>query len=396
MLVADGPTRIQRAILKEYLTTGNTFARLFDLAVALVFWPWRSTLSAWRLTRSVGRQITDVRSLSVQFFQQVGLAWFHGMSPTMYYQMGIARSQSRHRPTSWVQDGHAGLLSRVFRADKTLIEVNDKAMFARMMLDAKIPHPETVVLAHRVDHAGAEIFEMLAKHRELFLKRVIGHGGRGSRVLVKQARDLWTVHEQIPSPDNSKAVLDETQLIEQLRTSARAGCWLIQPKLVNHPLLVELFGPGLVSVRVVSARSTERFVILGVLISFPAPHQLVSQRGLKVGIDRISGTMGRVFSYSADQREFSRNPYTNKRVEGVQLPFWAEMVDLVERAHANLPTYPFLGWDVAICPEGPTVLEANGNFGVAGLQRPWGRPLIDDDFVAVFNDWKQHHGSVDA
>jgi len=389
MLLPDPSSRVQRAILCEYLTTGSTLARLFDLGVALLVWPLRSTLAAWRLSRSVGGEIADVRRPSVQFIHQLGLAWFHGISPVMYYQMGIATSRSRQRPTCWLQDGYAGLLSRVFRDDKRLIELNDKARFAEIMKSAGIRHPDTVIVAATRAGDDTALLEMLTRHRELFVKRSIGHGGKGSRLLIREASGRWSVHHQQPSPDQPVPVLDEQVLVQQLRASARAGALLIQPRLSNHSLLARLFGPGLVSVRLVSARSEQRFVLLGVLVSFAAPDRLVSQRGLKVGVDRQTGEMGRVFRYSPDQREYAANPYTEQPVEGVRLPFWKEAVEMVQRAHSQLRSYPFLGWDVAICPDGPTMLEANGNFGLAGLQRPQRKPLINREFLAVFNDWKQ-------
>jgi|GEM_PF-7065531 len=393
MLVADGPTRIQRAILKEYLTTGNTFARLFDLAVVLVFWPWRSTLSAWRLTRSVGRQITDVRLLSVQFFQQIGLAWFHGISPTMYYQMGIATSQSRHRPISWLQDGHAGLLSRVFRADKRLIEINDKALFGRIMASAGIPYPKTEALDSGESNAD-KVRQLLSENNELFLKPRIGDRGQDAFALVKSTNEGWSILSCVPPPDSSAPVVDEETLIAHIQSKSAEGGWLAQQRLQNAPLLADIFGTGVVSVRIVSGRSTRRFSILGVFVFFPAAGQLVSQRGLNAGVDRCSGIMGKVFSYGVSQATYSRNPYTGKQVEGVRLPHWEECLSMVKKAHDYMPSFPFIGWDIAICPTGPMMLEANGNFAVAGLQRALCRPLIDCEFLAIFNDWRQQHRSV--
>lgn len=44
----------------------------------------------------------------------------------------------------------------------------------------------------------------------------------------------------------------------------------------------------------------------------------------------------------------------------VEIPFWEEMVQLVERAHAELlPHVCLLGWDVACTPKGPKLVEVN-------------------------------------
>jgi len=65
------------------------------------------------------------------------------------------------------------------------------------------------------------------------------------------------------------------------------------------------------------------------------------------------------------------------------------VLTVVEKAHNALPEYAFLGWDVAICPDGPVMLEANGNFAVSSLQKPGSSPLIDEKFLAVFDYWRE-------
>ena len=42
MLGRTRAAAVQRSILREYLKSGRTPARLFDLGVALMFWPWKS------------------------------------------------------------------------------------------------------------------------------------------------------------------------------------------------------------------------------------------------------------------------------------------------------------------------------------------------------------------
>ncbi|TVQ29091.1 MAG: hypothetical protein EA370_15785 [Wenzhouxiangella sp.] len=69
------------------------------------------------------------------------------------------------------------------------------------------------------------------------------------------------------------------------------------------------------------------------------------------------------------------------------MPFWSVILDHVRSAHLALPGYMVLGWDVAVTPEGPLILEANGNFGTVGSQKPGARPLIDDEFLKVFATW---------
>jgi hypothetical protein len=57
------------------------------------------------------------------------------------------------------------------------------------------------------------------------------------------------------------------------------------------------------------------------------------------------------------------------------LPFWHEVVDLAYRAHAVFPTRLIVGWDIAILPDGPCVVEGNTRPDLDIHQRVSRRPL---------------------
>jgi len=67
---------------------------------------------------------------------------------------------------------------------------------------------------------------------------------------------------------------------------------------------------------------------------------------------------------------------------GVSLPFWAETVDLVRKAHYEaFPAFVTLGWDIALTAAGPVLLETNVSWAVANHQfrtGPLGRTALGD------------------
>ncbi|MEY6563350.1 sugar-transfer associated ATP-grasp domain-containing protein, partial [Listeria monocytogenes] len=50
------------------------------------------------------------------------------------------------------------------------------------------------------------------------------------------------------------------------------------------------------------------------------------------------------------------------------MPFWSEMRDTMRLAARTLKPLRSIGWDVAITPNGPLVVEANENYGIDVLQ----------------------------
>jgi len=61
---------------------------------------------------------------------------------------------------------------------------------------------------------------------------------------------------------------------------------------------------------------------------------------------------------------FRQHPVTGTTIEGVQVPYYSEVVDMIADAAKRLPTVPYVGWDIAITPEGPALIEANHNSSV--------------------------------
>lgn len=62
------------------------------------------------------------------------------------------------------------------------------------------------------------------------------------------------------------------------------------------------------------------------------------------------------------------HPNTGVIFEGYQLPFWEETKKLVTKAHEQLKDIKSIGWDIAITPSGPVLLEGNDNWEICGSQ----------------------------
>jgi Sugar-transfer associated ATP-grasp len=59
------------------------------------------------------------------------------------------------------------------------------------------------------------------------------------------------------------------------------------------------------------------------------------------------------------------HPDSGKPVTGVTLPNWEDSVELCLRTASSLPELRLQSWDVAMCPDGPLLIEVNdhGNLG---------------------------------
>jgi len=87
---------------------------------------------------------------------------------------------------------------------------------------------------------------------------------------------------------------------------------------------------------------------------------------------------------------FDVHPDTGAPITGFRIPFWSQTVALALHAHERLGHNPCIGWDIAVLPSGPVLLEGNWNAGVLLLQIPCGLGLLSTEFAPAFCELLAH------
>lgn len=67
---------------------------------------------------------------------------------------------------------------------------------------------------------------------------------------------------------------------------------------------------------------------------------------------------------------YEKHPMTGHTIAGTQIPFWKESVEMCKKAALVVPQVGYCGWDVAITPNGPLLIEANHMPGNDAYQLP--------------------------
>jgi hypothetical protein len=73
--------------------------------------------------------------------------------------------------------------------------------------------------------------------------------------------------------------------------------------------------------------------------------------------------------------EFTHHPVSGAQIKGTRLSIGPDAVRLALRAHEALDTPWTVGWDVALTPDGPMLIEGNPQWGVWAGQVPHESPL---------------------
>ncbi len=82
--------------------------------------------------------------------------------------------------------------------------------------------------------------------------------------------------------------------------------------------------------------------------------------GFYVGIDFKNGRLKNIGHQYMEYggASLKKHPESGYTLEGFEIPFFQEAVDLVRQTLTKLPDR-YLGWDIAITPTGPLIIEAN-------------------------------------
>jgi hypothetical protein len=78
-----------------------------------------------------------------------------------------------------------------------------------------------------------------------------------------------------------------------------------------------------------------------------------------------------------------RHPDSGARITGIGLPMWRETREFAVAAHKAFADRVIVGWDIAITPDGPIVVEGNGSPDLDIMQRFVRHGLMSDRLGAL-------------
>lgn len=349
----------------------QTTLEALDLALALVLWPIvllaLSCLFLWKTGGAAA--LRSGRPLHFQLLDHLWLYVTAGILPPMYYVYELhQRPLLRHARSFLLRGETKGgifhILNREQRRAGSI--VSDKAAFAAHFREHGIPTVATLAVFRSGRMASGRAPDDF--RIDLFVKPVVGKGGRGGQRWDYLGSDRYRSARGL--------LLCLRQLFERwCRKSVRTPL-LVQPRVLNHPTLQPLNNGALSTVRVLTCLDERnRPELIGAILRMAVGSNHVVDNahagGIAAAVDLDTGRLGMAVDLGTDGARgwLECHPESGARIEGVELPCWPALRSLVEAAHATVPGAVLLGWDVAITPEGPVLIEANGGPGLEIMQR---------------------------
>lgn len=177
--------------------------------------------------------------------------------------------------------------------------------------------------------------------------------------------------------DDHGQLLEPRQLLDDLLADNQI--YILQPALKPHESLRPIMpGKGLGSARIITVTRGGQTSVVFACIKIPigdniSDNWVVGRAGnLLADIDIASGIIGRCFAPSKTQGNLIepcvRHPESRQLITGFEFPYWREMINTAQQAALKFDSLVTVGWDIALCEEGPTLLEANWRYDFDLLQ----------------------------
>jgi len=340
-------------------------------------------VGAVKFTRELGPSIKrrTGKSLLRQFGEQIRLMMRYGMAPKYYYQFELFDPARARDAGAYLQrsETKASAYKIMRRPNAQRMSVSEKLEFHDTCRALGLPVAPVVFAAEDGVPAGSFTDTTVLPEADLFVKPRKGSGGRGAAKWQFISAESEGIARYVRGDGMS---LTANALRALVMEQSREEHMLVQTSLANHPDLADINCGTLATCRIVSCRN-ERGAYEVTDAAFRMPRVRGSAvdnfhaGGIASAIDIESGRLGPATDLGLSPRSgwFETHPVTGAKIDGRILPGWQQARDLAIRAHGHFSDLAVIGWDIAILPDGPCIIEANGAPDLDIIQRTQRRPL---------------------
>ena len=295
---------------------------------------------------------------------------------------------------AFVGDRGEAVLIEILADDYSKILNADKVTFDRIARGAGLPVPEIFAVYAAQRRPGA--FRKLTNVAEL---RDFLRGWRRFPIYCKRAcGGSGTYNFQIEGWADERAVIDGDhgvsveELAERLTEPTGFG-FLLMEALRPHGDIAAVAGDSISGVRIFVLRLRRgptmfrpvwRIARRGAVVD---NFQHGKSGNLLASVDVSTGRVERVVGGLGHRQRLNvPHPDTGRQLTGFQLPHWQAVREMVREAAELFPGFLCQAWDVAICADGPVVMEVNWFGSMATPQTAYGRGFLEGDVLDLLRE----------
>ncbi|MBU0584444.1 MAG: hypothetical protein KKB66_20030 [Alphaproteobacteria bacterium] len=147
--------------------------------------------------------------------------------------------------------------------------------------------------------------------------------------------------------------------------------WIIQERLKQHPDMNRLYPGALNTLRILTVKHAGQIHVEMLVLRIGSGGSCIDNSGaggLSARVDpdtgRIATPATRRYEFDPSQRPYREHPDTGVTIEGFEIPFFRDGLEIVVDAASKISSFRSLGWDVCFMEDGPLIVEANAQASV--------------------------------
>jgi hypothetical protein len=317
-----------------------------------------------------------------RFFQSLMFSWEFRVHPESFYRYRIFqnwRQRDRYIFHDEIGAIHIALNTKFAPVDSA--DLSDKRLFERRCQVAGLPCVQTLA-----EFANGQTVKCSPPPQfDVFTKLSDRWAGEGAAI--------WNYSDG--QYRNGQQSFSFHGLIDSLAAASVARPILLQPCYRNHPDLADISGRALSTIRVVTLKNGGSFHLCAAVFrtSRDQAADNFALGGLAAPIDLITGTLGAAVTKDVPKRprSYDRHPVGGGTFLGRTIPLWNEVKRLAIRAHQEFSTIPSAGWDIAVTPEGPILVEGNPSWCIDLVQMSHNAPIADGPVPELLLNFIRSH-----
>ena len=241
-------------------------------------------------------------------------------------------------------------------------EVDNKKTFFKTF--HKFCNPAFLYTQKDIDAIKSVVCDRLNK--KIVIKNPESSGGKGVRIFEVQRRE-------------NNIIIGDEELIAFLNNHFKENeFFYFEDFIIQHESIANVSPSAVNTIRMITLINDQKKVeIIGSVfrISVDCPIDNYSAGNLAAEIDSETGIVisGGIRKRSSCDCYHEIHPSTKQDILGLKIPFWNEINKMVTEAALVVPQVRTVGWDIAITPNGPIIIEGNSKWNKDTWQIPAGK-----------------------
>lgn len=298
-----------------------------------------SRLTAAKKIYVMSKRLHSLRGGSIYkyFKDAVNCSKKHGASPENYFVLRFFELNEKERST-YLTSGRSKKLDRVLNLNAKADEkekIGHKSLFNAAF---KGLVNRDFIFAPSADFN--KFSDFINNHTEFIVKPDTGTMGRG--VEKKYSNEIGDIRAFYSYCRDNKILLEEV--------------------ITQHEHLNKINPYCINSIRINAARSSKTIKIIGACIKCGTGEKVSDNfhaGGIAYPLDLETGKIVGSGRNNTDLKEYDYHPGNELYMPGFQIPYWEEIKKAVISGMEIVPSLGYIGWDIAVTPDGPEIIEGN-------------------------------------